>query len=77
MTSSFDIKVSRFRRKIDVALSMSHENGCESEFKDNNENDPDKVSHKIDLKVVWLHSGHAASVEVEGPVMLGVKIWNM
>ena len=56
---------------------MSHENGCESEFKDNNENDPDKVSHKIDFKVVWLHSGHAASVEVEGPAMLGIKIWNM
>ena len=44
------------------------ENGCKNEFKDNNEKSfswsKNRVSHKIDLKAVWLRNGYADSVGV-------------
>ena len=48
-------------------------NGCKNEFKDNNEKScsrsRNKISHKTDLKALWLRNGHADSVGVKDDIL--------
>ena len=49
-------------------MNFDFNNECKNEIKDNNEKPcswtRNKFSRKIDFKAVWLHNGHADSVEV-------------
>ena len=49
-------------------LGIDFKNGCENEFKDNNEKSYSwsrkSISHKIDFKAEWPRNGHADSVRV-------------
>ena len=50
-------------------MIFDFKNGCENEFKDNNEKScnwfRNRVSRKIDFKVQWLRNSHADSVGVK------------
>ena len=58
-----------FSSKEFFYINFDFKNGCENEFKDNNEKScscsRNRVSHKIDFKAVWLRNGRADSGGVE------------